>query len=789
MRALDRKLVRDLLAMRSQVLALVAIIACGVASLVTMFTAYRGLGASRDAYFGQYRMADVFAPIERAPRSVIRELELIPGVCQAEGRIVFDVTVDVEKLPEPVSGRALSVPDAERPKLNDLHMTGGSWFEGAGIGEVIVADAFARAHSLQVGDQIGVILNDRKAALRIVGTALSPEFVYLIRGIGDVLPNANQFTVLWLSTSFAESAFGFREAVNDVVATLDDGARQEDVIDELDAHLERFGALGAYGREAQLSTRYLAEELRGLESSTLVTPAIFLGVAAFVLYVLLSRLVSTQRTQIALMRAIGYTAIDVSIHYLAFGLLVGVLGGVLGLLLGIVFAHGVLGLYQEFFQFPVLRLPVDGTVSALGLLASMTAAALGAVVPAYRVLRLDPADGLRPEAPTVYGRTLVERVRPLWQGMGLVGRMVLRHVTRTPVRALVTAFGGVLATAVLIVSAWVYDAWEDLLDAQYRLVERQDVRILLHGEHGRDALQDVRRLVGVLSAEPELIVPVELVCGVRHERTAITGLSADHELLGLVDRSLRAVSLPAEGLLLSSKLADTLGVHAGEVVHVRVLRGERRTFDAIVTATVDEYLGVFAYAEIGLLSRWLDESFAMNGARLRVDPSQAAALGRELKNTPGVAAVAFKRETLAAFRATAERSQKIMGVVLVLFAGVIAFGVIYNTARISLASRQREIGSLLVLGYSTGEASALIAGESLLLTALGLLPGIAVGAWWSGLLARAYETDLYRMPFTIRADTVLEAAALVVVFAVLANALVLRRLRQANLIEILKTRE
>lgn len=789
MRTLDKKLLRNLGSMKGQVVAIVLIIACGVASYVTMVTAYRGLTGSRDGYFARYRMAHVFAPVKRAPRSTLRRLEAVDGVRRVEGRIVFEVTIDMPTIVQPCSGRVISVPDKRVAIINDLHLTSGGWFTGDGTRQTIVADNFARVHGLRTGDTITVLMNNRKQALRIVGTALSPEYVYLIRGAGDILPDHERFTVLWTSETFAESVFDYEEAMNDVVATLDRDADVDEVIATFDQVLDRHGAIGAYAQKDHLPSRYLNDEIEGLETSSTVVPMIFLGIAAFVLHVLMGRVVRAQRTQISIFRAFGYTTGAVAAHYLKFALFVGALGALLGAGLGVWLAWAMVDAYRAFFDLPVLVFAPDAVAVIGGALVSLAFSAFGAFQAVWAVARLDPAEGLRPEAPSDYGRTLFERIGPVWRHLGFAPRMVLRHVARTPLRALVTIGGVAFATAIVVFTTYIYDAWDALIDVQFRLIERQDARVVFHEDRGRAALYEIRHVPGVLAAEPELIVPVEIVNGRHSRRTGVYGLLPDTTLHPPLDEDLARIDLNVPGLLLSRKLADLLDVVPGSTVEVRVLIGRKPVLQLPVASVVDEYLGSFAYADINALSRWLGESFAMSSVLVKTDPRKNERLGVTLKNLPAVAAVTFKDRTVKTFRDTAEESQQISNYVLLCFAGVIAFGVLYNTARISLAERSRELGSLRVLGFTHAEVGAVLAGESLFLTVLGIVPGVALGVWFSWFLSHAYETDLYRFPFVMRGSNILTSIVVVLVFGVIANVLVLRRLRRQNVVEVLKTRE
>ena len=399
MRPLHRKLLRDLLQMRSQALAIAAIIACGMAALICMATTYRGLLRSRDGYYLRQGMPDLFAPVKKAPRALAHELERLPGVRRLRPRIVFDVTIDIPGLSEPCSGRVLSLPDRERRIVGDIHIVRGRWFEGDGTRQVIVADAFARQHGLAPGDRLRVIMNNRKEALRIVATALAPEYVYMIRGGGEVLPDPVHFAVLWFSDSFAESVFDYRDAANEFVAQLERDAIPKEVIAAFDLRLDRYGALGAYARKDQLSHRFLSEEIRGLEGSTTFVPAIFLGVAAFVLHMLLARVVATQRTQIGVLFAFGYTPAELARHFLGFVTVIGIVGAAAGTAFGLWAADGMAGIYQEFYQFPTMDFRVELDLILIGLGTCVGFAILGALGAVRNIARLLPPSRCDPRPP------------------------------------------------------------------------------------------------------------------------------------------------------------------------------------------------------------------------------------------------------------------------------------------------------------------------------------------------------------------------------------------------------
>jgi putative ABC transport system permease protein len=785
---LQTKRRRNLWQMKGQVLAIVAIIACGVASLVTLASSYRSLEASKEAYFRRHRMADVFAPVKRAPRRIVQEVRGIPGVRRAQGRIVFDVTLDLPAQTQPTSGRVISVPDRRVAMLCDLRLRSGGWFDGDGTRQVIISESFANEHDLHAGDALLVVMNDKKEALRIVGTAISPEYVYMI-GAGEMVPDPKYFTILWTTESFAESVFGYEDACNDILLTLTRDAQSRDVIAAVDDVLDPYGGLGAYERKDQLSTRFVEEEIAGLRVSSTIMPSIFLVVAALVLNVLLGRLIRTERTQIGVLRAFGYTRPEIVRHYLGLAVVVGFLGGVLGIGLGAWFSRSLLQLYQRFFNFPLVDLGFDPFVWSVGMLASLGAAIFGALRTARSVSQLSPAEAMRPPAPPQFGRTLVERLRFLWRHLGFVGRITIRNIARARGRTFTTIGGVALSAAIVLLSFFGQDAMGAMVDAQYRLVERQDVSVAFHAEHGRDALFDLRRMPGVLRAEPELVVPVRLRNDWRDRRMAITGLEPDQTLLALLDREHRHVALPTTGLLLSRQVAKLLGLAVGDDVDVEVLTGRKQQFTWKVHAVVDEYLGVFAYARLDELSHRIGESYALTGARLRVEQGRVDELGTALKNVPGVAGVGVKSRVVESFRELVQESQSTSNWILMIFAGVITFGVIYNAARVSLAERERELASMRVLGLTQREVASTLTTENVLLALLGLLPGIALGLLLCYWLTDAYSSDLYRLPFVVRPLSVFWTAMVVLVFTVLVNVLIRRQLGGINMVEALKARE
>jgi putative ABC transport system permease protein len=782
---LDRKVLRDLWHLRGQMAAVAVIVACGVATVVTLRTAYDSLRISQTLYYRDYRFADVFAPLSRAPEALARRVAAISGVSQVQTRVVVHVTLAVPGLAEPAIGRLVSVPDHRRPSLNDLHLRAGRYVEPGRRDETIVSEAFATANRLAVGDTLGAVINGRWQTLRIVGIALSPEYVYQL-GPGWLFPDDHRFGVLWMGREALAAAFDLRDAFNDVVLSLGPGADEREVIARVDRLLDRYGGLGAYGRDDQVSHRFLSDELDQLRVSGTITPAIFLGVAAFLLHIVLARLIATQRQQIGVLKAFGCGNLMVGWHYAKLVLAIVVLGAVAGITLGLWLGGQLTALYGDFYRFPVLRYAVGPGAVVLAVGVSVSAALLGTLGAVRRAVVLPPAEAMRPEPPPRFRRGLVERTG-LHRLFSPVGRMVLRNIERRPARALLTSIGIGFAFAVIIVGRYSLDAVRQMADFQFTVRERQDATVTFSQPRPARVRHELAQLPGVLRAEPFRAVSVRLVAGHRIRRSAIQGLEPDGELRRVVDWHLRRIALPLDGLLLTDKLAEILHVRPGDRVRVEVLEGARPVRDVTVTALVEEPLGTSAYMDAAALHRLLREGGTVSGAFLAVDPADAPALYAALKRIPAMAAVTVREASLQSFEETLARSHGVSTAFLVGFASLIAFGMVYNTARIALSERARELASTRVLGFSRTETARMLLDEQGALLLLAVPLGFALGYGGAALLSLAFDTELFRIPFVMKAGTYVYATAVVGAAALISAWIVRRRIDRLDLVAVLKT--
>lgn len=787
MLAINRKLLRDLWRARSQALAIALVIGAGVAMFVLMRSTFESLGLTQQRYYERYRFADVFASLKRAPLALEEDIARIPGVAAVQTRVVVDVTLDVRGQPTPISGRLISVPDEGRPALNDLFLRSGRWVEPYRDDEVLASETFAVANGLETGDTVAAIINGRRRDLRIVGLALSPEYVYSVRP-GELVADDARFGVLWMGRKALGTAYQMDGAFNDVSLALEHGASDREVIGQLDRLLDPWGGLGAIPRAQQLSHFFLQSELDSLRGMGQIVPTIFLAVAAFLLNVVLTRLVAVQREQIAALKALGYSNAEVSWHFVKWSLAVGAAGAAVGTAAGALMGRGMTAIYTEFFHFPVLEYHLPAAAVAEGLAVALASAAIGALGAVHRVLTLPPAEAMRPEPPARYDVSWLERAG-LRRWLPQPARIVLRNLQRHPVRAAMSTIGIAFGGAMLIVGTFTIDSMNHMIDVQFNVAQVYDASVTFTEPASARADDDLTRLPGVIRSEGFRAVPARLRAGPRERSVSILGLPAQSALNRVVDATHGTVVLPPEGLVLSSKLAELLGVTTGDDVDVEVLEGERPQRRVIVSALVDEYMGTNAYMEIGALHRLMQEGGTLSGAYLTVDRLAEPALYRQLKNTPVVAGVGFRQAALESFRRTLAESVSITRTITIVFAAIIAFGVVYNTARIALSERGVELATLRVIGFTRAEIAYILLGELAIVTLAALPLSMAIGYGLAAATVTAFDTEVYRLPLVVTAHTYAVSLLTTVVTAVVSALIVRRRLDRLDLISVLKTRE
>lgn len=781
------KLRRELWQMRGQVLAIALVIAGGVAVCVMSLVNYSSLNATRSEYYDQYRFADVFAGLKRAPEHVAKRIKSLPGVETADARVEGWAKLEVPGFDDPVTGQLLSLPPSGQPLVNQVFVREGRLPVGERRREVAVIGSFADAHGLAPGDRIGAIINGRRQLLTISGIVESPEFIYVIPP-GGMLPDYERYGVLWMNREALAAAMDMKGAFNSLVLTVKSGYPAASVIDALDRLLDRYGATGAYAREDQFSHRFLTDELRQLKTMATVFPLIFMSVAMFLLNVVITRLISTQRDIIAVLKAFGYGNRDIAAHYSQLVLLIAVIGLAIGLALGLWLGQGLAEMYMQYYRFPGLLFRINPGWIALITAITLVVAWLGGWAAIRRAAALPPAEAMRPEGPATYRVSWAEHVL---SGIGFSqpSRMIVRQTMRRPLRTFLSMLGVAMATGIIMVGNFQFDSVTLMVHTQFARVQQQDVTVAFIDPVNSAALFGLQRQPGIRYVEGRRMVPARLINEQLEWRTGIAGIPEGARLQHVIDANLKSVELPARGLLLTDFLAQKMAVSPGDVVKVEILEGDRRILSVPVAGVTSEFLGVGAYMSLEGLNRALGEGPVINQVVMNVDPRYADRIYNDLRETPKVLGIAIRQAMLDSFYETLAKTFLTFTFFSSLLGGVIAFGVIYNTVRISLAEKGRELASLRVLGYTHNEIAHILLGEMAILLLLGIPMGWLIGNGLAMLLITAMQTELYRVPLIVTSQTLGVSAATVVVSAVASGAIAWWRLKKLDLVAVLKTRE
>ena len=785
MSILNRKLRRDLLGSKAMLSAVVAIIALGIACFVSMVSMFYNMDGARRSYYARCRMADFWVDLKKAPLTELDVLQSVHGITEYLPRIVFEVTVDLEGEEKPLSGRVISLPDLPKPIINNIVLRSGGYFTDFRREEVILHDAFARARKIRVGQTIHLILNNRRQEVTVVGTAISSEFVHTL-GPGALIPDPNAYGVFWVKQSFAEDAFDMQGACNQIVGLLNPDAREQtdEVLRQIETRLDSYGVAATTPQWRQSSHWFLNNELRQLRISVTIMPSIFLTVAALILNVLMMRVAEHQRTIVGVLKALGYTDREILWHYLQFGMAVGGTGGIVGGGAGYVLAGWLAFVYRSFFEFPELPNRAYPGVILAGVLISTGCAVLGAIRGVWSVMKLAPAEAMRPKPPPHGRRVFLERWPNLWKRLDFRWHLVLRGIVRHRMRTVAGLFAAGMGTTLTIMGLHTRDAMDEIVHFQFDRLLLSDFEITLKDARHFSALYEAKRWPGVDYAEPVFMLGCTFEYGHHRRQGAITGVIPGARLTVPRDGTGRPAVVPKSGILLTSKLAQLLHVKAGDLLTIQPTQGLREPLKLPVSQVVDSYLGLSAYADLEYLSHAVGEQDAISMLQLKVHPGDAEQreFYRTLKELPAVQSVGGVREAKRKMVEVIVEKMMVSITLMILFAGMIFFGSVLNASLISLAERETEIATFRVLGYTPREVGTIFLRESLLVNVTGTLLGMPIAYLFCAALVQLYDTELYRIPLVIQPKSWLITFGLGVVFTLLAYLPVRRVISRMNVL-------
>ncbi len=787
MQALDRKLLRDFKRLWRQALAIAMVLACGVSILLTALGMYTALSDTRATYYERNRFADIFVTVQRAPERLIGELAEIEGVWAVEARTVGDTVLDVPGNARSVTGRILSLPIDGEPRLNVPILKTGRLPAPTSTNEVMVNANFAIANDFILGDHFFANLNGQKRQLTITGTAQSPEFIYTI-GPGALMPDNETYGIIWMPQPAVAAAFDMTGAFNDVSLKLTTGALRADVIDAVDRLLDPYGSLGAYGRDLHLSDSFIDAEIKQLRNMASILPPIFFGISAFLVSMVMGRIIALERSQIGLLKAVGYSDLEICLHYLMLAGLIAVVGIGIGWFAGSWLARLLAWQYAQYFDFPFLIFRTSLWVYAASGVAALLTTTLGAAQAAIKAARLAPAIAMQPPAPPQFKRSLIDQTMAAMR-LSQPTIMILRSLIRWPVRSALTMLGLALAVSTIVSPSFFDYALDKIVDSAFYESNRQDAMLVMAHDMPQSVLSTAAALPAVLQTEGQQFHPVILRNGIHEKRTSIQASQPGADLSRVINSDGMAVDVPPGGVVLTERLAAHLEVGIGDAVDAEFLGGRQETNTLTVTGTIAQYFGLGAYMDLNYVNGLLRQSPRISLVNVSLDDAELLALHAELKDIPNLVGIVMMTDTRRSFSETIEQSIGVMNLVYIIIGLLITIGVTYNGARIQLSERSRELASLRILGFTRAEVSYILIGETLLLALLAQPLGWWIGAQIAKAMANSFSSDLYNMPVVLHPAIFAKASFFVLLASFSSVMLVRRRLDKQNLVSVMKVRE
>ncbi len=783
------KLLRDIKSSRGQFIAVVAVVFVGILVYTSMYMSYQNLGNSTEAYYESHRMAHLTFTIQGAPKGIIERVAGVDGIKMATGRLSAEVALDIPGYEERIFGRIISLPERREPIVNELFLIKGSYFKGDVPGQALLEQQFTNYYKIPRGGIVYPIIDGKRYELKQVGVVSSPEYLYPIRSATDMasaLPGS--FGVIYVPYQTAGDMLGQNGQFNEIAVYLNDPAKQEEVISKVKSILRPYGLKETVKLKDQLSNMMIKQEIKELETFAVAFPVIFLTAAAMVMYILLLRMVKNQRGQIGVLRAMGFSKRRIWLHYLLYALLIGLLGSILGVLAGYVLGKYLTQMYTTWFNIPVLTIKIYWKALLVGTGLTTVFCLAAGLQATHSIVRLSPIEAMRPEVPTSFKKPWLERKGLQWFALSIASKMVLRNLFRNGLRTLLTSVGIVMAVGLVVVSLFLYDAFDYLMTEDFQRQQIHDMKVSFTRPLPVAAATSLVKIEGVDQAEPVLELPFEMRNGSRKEEAALTGLNPGTGMYRFSTPGGQPVRLPASGILVAEQLADKLKVKTGDYLRTKSLIGEEKKTTVRVAGVIKQYIGGGCYGSIDQVGRLAGEGPAATGALLKVKYRAENGIRKELNKSNLVSTVAITRAMLDIFQQYMGMFYTFIGV-SVTFAGVMGVAVIFNTTTVNILERQRELVSLRVMGFSFRETARMVVMENLVLGVFTLLVGLPYGNLLARWLVRALANEIMSMPVVIYPRTYLMVAVLTMVMIILALVPNLRYLKSLNLVEVIKTKD
>ncbi|KAF0209429.1 MAG: FtsX-like permease family protein [Actinomycetota bacterium] len=782
---------RDILARKGQFAALIVLVALGIMSYVGFVNAYRNLSLSADNAYEALKMADFTVSVSGAPPGVVAKIEAVPGVKAVERRLIVDTGMDISATNQGTV-RVIGVPVGHRPVVNDVLVEQGRYLTSTDGVAGLLHTRFATATGHTVGSRLSIRADGATIDVPIKGVVASAEYIFPVRTKGEI-PAIDEFTILYMPAHEVERIFRMQSQINDISVLVEPGVDPEHVADRVEDILDPYTVLATVQRADQPSYAALGEEIKQNRSIAAVMPLLILVISILSLYIALSRLVQSQRGEIGLAKALGYSNTAVLGHYLLFSVIIAAGGAILGFLGGWWLGNYTTQMYIDLLHIPYLEKGVYLDVILGSLLMSGFACVSAGIVPAFASARIAPAKAMHadPNLAVKGGRLpLIERLFGWAMPKSFVFRVPLRNVFRQRRRSAYAVIGIAFAVLLTLATMAMYDSVNWLLDDYFKITERWDISAVFEQPVSDAQVSEVEHWEGVSSVQPALAVPVKLINGSATHEGAITAMAPEATFHGfrILEGDSAKTAIGRDGLMLPEILAKKLNVAVGDSITVdSPYRDDDVTL--VVRSITDEALGTPMYTSLDSGAELTGSSTRQyNMLYLNTTSRTDEALKDDLYDLPGAAQVMVKDQVVAMFTDMMSFTYFFFGLLLA-FGFLMGFVVIYTTFTANVLERMREIATMRTIGEDTSHLAVMVTLENLFLSLVGIPLGLWLGIRVAAAMMDSLTGETYNFPLTVYPQTYVYVIVASIVVVLVSEIAPIRRILRLDLAEATKVIE
>lgn len=781
MKKLNLRLLRLIKNSKGQFIAVTAVIIVGLLVYTALSMAAVNLESTVQYYYDLTNFADLYVQLVKIPANAVYDLKNKFGIEEVQGRIVADVPMKVSNKKEKVTIRLISIPNSEK-NINSVYMINGEAI-GNKSKDILLVEQFAKARNIKVGDTIKLQIAGRQYNLNVKGIVASPEFVYLMENEQSFLPQPDKFGVIFVSDEFARQSLGYKDSYNEIVIKAKSEEQIEKIKDRLEKELDKYGVKRIITQEEQLSNRMISEEIKQLKKSSSTVPVLFLGIASIILGIMVSRMVRNDRTTIGVLKALGFSNLQIISHYTKYSLTIGVIGAVIGTIIGTVLSGYMTQIYIQFFNIPMLKINFYYKYMLLAVLLSGIFCIIAGLWGGRKVLKIHPAESMRPEAPKTGKRVLLEKIKFIWNKITFSWKMVIRNIFRSKKRFIFITLGISLTFSMTLLTIHLQKASIALFNIHYGEFQQMDYNINFNKPMNKRVIKDIENIIKVEEIEGKIEYPFEIIHGWKSKVVNIIGVEKDTKFYNFINLQDKKINLPSKGIVISENLAKYLDVKVGEKVKIKSFIPHRDDVYLEVKDIIKQGLGINGYMDIDFMAHKLLDSEMITGIYLNSNDN----VKEKFIDMKNVSTVQSLQDLIDIFKQFMKLSIYSIGIMLI-FSGILGFAIVYNATIMSITERTLEFSSLRVMGFSRKEIFKIIVKENVIMTIIGIIIGMPIGGIMIRSIEEVYSNDLYTIQAPISVETYIFASLSTLLFVFLSQLSTLKKIYKLDFIEALKSR-